>query len=270
MHGDLIDKLVRLGFSEYEAKAYLALQREHPATGYHVSKASGVPRSMIYEVLGKLVSRGAAMTMHKEGSNRYAAVPPNEFLGQLQREHDSLVTSLKDSLTGFDTGAGLEYVWSIDGHEHVMAKAREMIDQAGRRLYVALLPETFPSLRTALLHAVERGVRVVVYSSCELDLPGGRIVVSPVPGRAYERLEGLWLLLVADGEEALIGELLTQNRARASWTRSPLFVFVAEHHLRTDLYLPRLIALLGEQAFELIDEADHELFATAFESHINR
>jgi hypothetical protein len=76
------------------------------------------------------------------------------------------------------------------------------------------------------------------------------------------------MVLVVDGREVLIGELLTENRARASWTGSPLFVFVAEHHLRTDLYLPRVLALLGDQAQQLIQEEDRELFASAFESRI--
>jgi hypothetical protein len=93
-------------------------------------------------------------------------------------------------------------------------------------------------------------------------------VATPVPEEAHERVEGLWLVLVTDGKEVLIGELLTENQARASWTGSPLFVFVAEHHLRTDLYLPRVLSLLGDRALELIQEEDRELFACAFESRI--
>jgi len=84
----------------------------------------------------------------------------------------------------------------------------------------------------------------------------------------YERVEGLWLVLVVDAQEVLVGELLAENRARASWTGSPLFVFIAEHHLRTDLYLPRVLSLLGEQALSLIQEEDRELFACAFESRL--
>jgi hypothetical protein len=94
------------------------------------------------------------------------------------------------------------------------------------------------------------------------------VVVSPVPEKTSASVEGLWLVLAVDGNQAMIGELLTQNHARASWTRSPLFVFVAEHHLRTDLYLPRLLAALGDKAVEFIDEADRDLFATPFESRI--
>jgi sugar-specific transcriptional regulator TrmB len=268
MGGDPIDRLVKLGFSEYEAKAYLALLRESPVTGYQVSKACGVPRSMIYEVLGKLVTRGAAMTLRREGGNKYAPVPASGFLDQLQHDHEQLVASLKNDLRALDETSAMEYVWNIDGNENVMAKAVEMIDQASTRVYLALMPTTFTPLKGALERAVERGVKVVVYSTDDLDLVGGRVVVSPLPERASERLIGLWLILVVDAKEALIGELLTENQARASWTGSPLFVFVAEHHLRTDLYLPRVLSLMGDEGLALIDEADRELFAVPFESRL--
>jgi sugar-specific transcriptional regulator TrmB len=268
--GGPIDKLVQIGFSEYEAKAYVALLRESPVTGYQLAKTSGVPRSMIYEVLGKLTARGAAMTLRKEGSTQYAPVPAGEFLAQLQHEQDALIGSLEEELAGLDAVSDLDYVWNIEGHENVMAKARDMIGQACERIYLSLLPATFPALQEALQRAIGRGVQVVLYSTGELDLPGGRVIANPVPGEVHERVEGLWLVLVADAKEVLVGELLTENRARASWTGSPLFVFIAEHHLRTDLYLPRVLSLLGEQALSLIQEQDRELFACAFESRLAR
>jgi HTH-type transcriptional regulator, sugar sensing transcriptional regulator len=263
-----IDKLVQIGFSEYEAKAYVALLRESPVSGYQLAKASGVPRSMIYEVLGKLTARGAALTMRKEGSTQYAPVPAGEFLAQLQREQDALIGALEEELGGLDAVSDLEYVWNIEGHEHVMAKAGEMIDRARAQIYLSLLPATYPALREALQRAIGRGVRAVIYSTGELALPGGHVIVNPIPDAVQERVEGLWLVLVIDAEEVLVGELLTENRARASWTGSPLFVFIAEHHLRTDLYLPRVLSLLGEQALSLIQEEDRELFACAFERRL--
>lgn len=268
VEGGSIDKLVQIGFSEYEAKAYVALLRESPVSGYQLAKASGVPRSMIYEVLGKLTARGAALTMRKEGSTQYAPVPAGEFLAQLQREQDALIGALEEELGGLDAVSDLEYVWNIEGHENVMAKVREMIDQAREQIYLSLLPATYPALREALQRAIERGVRAVIYSTGELELPGARVIANPMPDEVQERVGGLWLVLVVDAEEVLVGELLTENRARASWTGSPLFVFIAEHHLRTDLYLPRVLSLLGEQALSLIQEEDRELFACAFERRL--
>ena len=269
MSNDPIDKLVEIGFSEYEAKAYVALLRESPVTGYQLSKLSGVPRSMIYEVLGKLTARGAAMTLRTGGATKYAPIPAVEFLDQLRREHEELTDSLKDDLAILTAAPNLEYVWNIEGHENIMGKAMEMIVQAKSRIYLALLPATFPTLKSSLEGAIARGVRVVIYTASALELPGGQVVVAPLSGEALAQVGGLGLILVIDGEEVLVAEWLTATQARASWTSSPLLVFIAEHHLRTDPYLPHILALLGDQALDVIREEDRELFARALESHFS-
>jgi hypothetical protein len=98
-------------------------------------------------------------------------------------------------------------------------------------------------------------------------LPGGQVVVAHVAEETLEQARGLGLILVIDGEEVLVGEWLTATQAQASWTSTPLLVFIAEHHLRTDLYLPEILAQLGDRALEIIHEKDRELFARALESH---
>jgi sugar-specific transcriptional regulator TrmB len=270
MNGDPIERLVKIGFSEYEAKAYIALLRKNPVTGYELSKLSGVPRSMIYEVVGKLAARGAAMTLRTGSATKYAPVPANEFLDQLQREQLDLLGSLREDLNTFASAPDLDYVWNLEGHENFMGKAMEMIGQARIRIYLALLPATLPTLLPALEQAIQRGVRVVVYTTSELDLPGGRVVAAPLSEEALTQVGGLGLILVVDGQEVLVAEWLSETQARASWTSSPLLVFIAEHHLRTDLYLPQVLALLGDRALDVIREEDRELFARAMESHIIR
>jgi sugar-specific transcriptional regulator TrmB len=195
-------------------------------------------------------------------------VPADEFLDQISREQESLIASLKDDLSGLATATELEYVWNIEGPKNVMAKAMEMIDQAEDRIYLALLPTTFPYVQNALEAACSREVHVVVYTTGDVDLPGGQVVLAPVSQETLGQARGLGLILVIDGEEVLIGEWLSATHARASWTSSPLLVFIAEHHLRTDLYLPQILALLGDRALDLIQEEDRELFARALESRI--
>jgi sugar-specific transcriptional regulator TrmB len=267
MSEEPLHKLVEIGFSEYEAKAYVALLRENPATGYQLAKLSGVPRSMIYEALGKLVARGAAMTLRKGDATQYAPVPPEEFLEQLHRDHEETIEALKEDLAGLASPLDLEYVWNFEGHESVMAKAEEMILQAQHTIYLALVPATFAELHPVLEEAVGREVRVVIYTTGEIDLPGARVVVAHVSEETLGQARGLGLILSIDGEEVLIGEWLSAQ-ARASWTNSPFLVFIAEHHLRTDLYLPRLLSCLGDEALELIQEEDRELFTRAMESRV--
>jgi len=268
MKEDPVEKLVELGFSEYEAKAYVGLLRKSPVTGYELSKMSGVPRSMIYEVLGKLTARGAAMTLLKDGATLYAPVPAAELLEQLHREHEALITSLKNELATLTSAPDLEYVWNIEGQENILAKAEEMIRQAQGHIYLALVPESFPVLQPALERAIQRGVRVAIYTTGSLDLPGCQVIAASMSEEAVSRVEGLGLILVIDEQEVLISEWLTGAQARATWTSSPLLVFIAEHHLRTDPYLPQILVCLGKQASEIIREEDRELFARAMERRI--
>ena len=269
MNDDPIDLLVEIGFSEYEAKAYVALLRKSPVSGYELSKLSGVPRSMIYEVAAKLNTRGAAMILRTGGATKYAAVPYETYLDQLHREHKELILSAKEELSTITSIPDLDYVWNIEGSDNIMAKAVEMIDQAKTRVYLTLVPTTFPSLEQALKRANERGVRVVIYTTDELDFPDGLVVVAHVAQETLEQARGLGLILVVDGAEVLVGEWLAETQARASWASSPLLVFIAEHHLRTDLYLPQILPLLGDKALDIIQEEDRELFARALESHID-
>lgn len=270
MSQHLLTQLARLGFSEYEAKAYLALLGKNPVSGYELAKQSGVPRSMIYEVVGKLVSRGAALSLHSGSVTRYAPVPAGEFLEQLQQEHERLVSELKEKLSALEEAPvpDLDYVWNIDGAENVIARATEMIDQAQRQVYLALLPQSFDALRSSLVAAIGRGVRTVVYTTAQLELPGGEVAVAHVSEETLAQANGLGLILVVDGAEVLIGERLSGADARASWTGSSLLVFIAEHHLRTDLYLPEILSRLGDNALDIIKEEDRELFARALESEL--
>ena len=55
---DVTALLQQLGFSEYEARAYLALLQRSPLNGYELAKVSGLPRANTYAVLQKLRNAG--------------------------------------------------------------------------------------------------------------------------------------------------------------------------------------------------------------------
>lgn len=234
---ECLSNLVQVGFSEYEARAYVVLLGESPVTGYRLSRLSGIPSSMIYEVLAKLTARGAVMTSRRQRGTLYTPVPAGEFLGRLRREHHEIVASLKEALGALTPTSRDGHTWNVEGHERILDKAAEMIARAETRVHLALAPSTFPSLQPAAKEAIERGVNVVVYATDSLDLPGGRVVITPVLREADARLKGHWLILSIDGKEALAGA------QPAVWTSSPLFVFVIEHYLRADLCVSRILAL---------------------------
>ena len=95
---DLLPDLIAIGFTEYEAKVYAALLREYPATGYQISKQAGIPRSMVYEALGRLHTRGAVLKTDDRRSTLYRPVPPDILLDRFDQEHQNLIQNLRDRL----------------------------------------------------------------------------------------------------------------------------------------------------------------------------
>ena len=79
---DVIGVLTNLGFSDYEARAYVALLQRNPANGYELAKRSEVPRGNVYAVLQKLEDRGRVADEGRVLVNRLAEVddPLNLFL----------------------------------------------------------------------------------------------------------------------------------------------------------------------------------------------
>jgi Cd2+/Zn2+-exporting ATPase len=86
MDPHLVDQLMALGLTEYESKVYLALLGEHPATGYQIGKAAGIPRSMVYEALGRLEARGAVLKTIEEKAALYRPVSPDSLLDRYAEE----------------------------------------------------------------------------------------------------------------------------------------------------------------------------------------
>lgn len=253
--------LQELGFSEYEAKAYVALLHHNPATGYQVSKESGVPRSMIYEVLNKLVARGAVLTSPAERTTLYAPVPADELLDRLRHEFELQLDAARSQLAALSGTQAADYVWNIEGEQNILAKAREMIDSAETQVHIGLLPETLPQVRAALERAVARGVEVLINTSGYLELTGARVVVTPLVLDDAGQLGTQGLLLTIDSAQALVSQQLDAPNARAAWTANPLLAFVVEQHMRTDMVLPRLFELLGSRVLEVLDERDRHIFA---------
>ena len=171
---NLVERWMEVGFSEYEAKVYVASLRLGPATGYQVAKESGVPRSVVYEVLQKLVVRGAVVTQSFADMVRYGAVPPDQLLSRMRREMEDSLSALSRDLKGFKLGSTVRgNTWNLTLRKNIMAYARQLIDRAESE--VALLvgdDDELDELLPRLTDAYGRGISMVV--------------ISPVPYQAGE------------------------------------------------------------------------------------
>ena len=77
-----IERMVRLGLTTYEARAYVALVKRDSFTAAQVSRQAGLPRQRIYDVLGSLVQKGLA-SARPGHVVKYAALAPEQAIARL-------------------------------------------------------------------------------------------------------------------------------------------------------------------------------------------
>lgn len=221
-----------LGFTSYEARAYTALVREHPLTGYELSKRSGIPGSKIYECIERL-NRKRLIVPVGDNPARYVAVPPDELVKKLSRDFDISVKNLGELLKTDMADDSVDYIFNIYGYHEIIAKAAEMIDQAKTRIELSLWDREIETLSAEIRAAVERGVPVRLLSFNSHDINGVEVHHHRPLGES-ESVER-WITVVADECEALTGQSSGEETSVAAWTRNRCIVFIARKYIEHEI-----------------------------------
>lgn len=256
---DLLSDLVKIGFTEYEAKVYLALLHNHPATGYQLSKESGVPRSMVYEALKRLHGRGAALETVEGRSTLYRPLPPAMLLDKHETALRRRVSHLREGLGKLYQSDVDDRVWSILGRDVTLAYATKLINEAARELFLVLTDDDLEALHEVIAAASERNVTVNTLLTGSGSLNYGRVAYHPP---LESELQGLTttLLVVADDRELLIGSSTPQQQTSSTTTRNTDLVLIGRQFVWMELFTQRVYAQLGPDLLAKLAPEDREIF----------
>lgn len=254
---DLAGQLIAIGFTEYEAKVYLELLRDYPATGYQLSKQAGVPRSMVYEALGRLRNRGAVLETVEERATLYRPLPPDVLLDNHAQEQTRLIDSLRDGLHQVYTAHEEDRLWSISGRMSVLSYATQLIREAQHELLLVLADPELDALREVIVRAHERHVRLSVLLTGEGELNVGEIAHHPPLESELQKLTDM-SMIIADDREVLI--MSTHLETTATITRNHNLVFIARQFVWMELFTQRVYARLGSDLLARLDPADRQIF----------
>lgn len=225
-----------LGFTAYEAKAYLALLRQNPVTRYELSKNSGVPRSAIYDIIRKLENLGAVSAMYVQ-PEKYVPLPPNQLLELLERQFNERISEAKHSLQKFSTDIEPGHLWNIVGYKNMLHKAREMIARADKSIYLSLWQRECQILREDLIEASQRGIEITAFSFTPLDIPSQRVFSYQIPDSQLYKIWDRKIILVIDKNELLMGEADDKHNRKTAWTDNRAIVDIATNHMILDITL---------------------------------
>ncbi|RMH66247.1 MAG: TrmB family transcriptional regulator [Calditrichaeota bacterium] len=236
VYDDIAQRMKKLGFTMYEAKAYISLLQHNPATRYELSKQSGVPRSAIYDVIRKLENIGAVNGTYTE-PQKYMPLPPDQLFDLLERQFKERVDDVRKAMKHFETSVEPGHLWNIVGYENMIHKAREMIERARTSIYLSVWQREADQLKNELKAAIDRGVTIIAFSFTSIDLP---TECKYSYGLDQKELEGFWdhkIILVVDQNELLMGEADARMSKKTTWTHNRAIVDIATNHIILDITL---------------------------------
>lgn len=236
---ELLKEMQKIGFTTYEAKIYIALLQQNPATGYEISKLSGVPQAKVYENISRLNNSGTILTIAGEPA-KYVPLPPEELLKKVQNKFKKSINILRESLPPLSAQQHIDYAWNIKGYDLIMQKASQMINEAKDNIMVSLWDEEAMDLYNDLIKAVNRGVflSVMIYGKNKIEgideiyYHGGEETLVKQVG---ER----WLTLVADRKEVLTGQVTPKSDGVSVWTLNPSIVFTSLRYIEHEIYISK-------------------------------
>ena len=265
---DLQKKLMQIGFTEYEAKVYLAMLSLYPATGYQLSKESGVPRSMVYESLKRLHARGAALETMEGRATLYRPLPPEALLTKHAEVISRLIGSLSTELNALYEDEVDNRVWTIQGETAVSTYAEKLIKQVQAELYLVLTDDDLEGLKPSILAAHERGVELNVLLTGDAPLEFGHVAYHPPLESELQDLTKT-IIVVSDGSEVLIGSTKTRGKKLATVTRNADLVMVARKFVWMEMFTQRIYAQIGSELLEHLVPEDRQIFESRTVSATN-
>ncbi|MCM3118726.1 TrmB family transcriptional regulator [Neobacillus sp. MER 74] len=258
---EIVKELQKLGFSQYECKAYINLLINSPVTGYEVSKRSGVPRSMIYEVLGKLLDKGAIYTVPSEPV-KYVPLPAEELIRRLRKSFEDSFDFLEKNLKTLENERETDVIWRVNSDEHVMAEIVNMIEKAHHEIWLSIWNPQASFIKEEIEKRTNEGIKVfsMLFSEPETKLGVTYHHDFMAPKIAEKRMGGRLTIVARDMEEVLIANFAPNTAAWAVKTKDPALVLVAIEYIRHDIAYGELTKQIGTDKVKSYWRNDPDLY----------
>jgi len=257
---DVVELLQQLNFSEYEARAYIALLQHNPLNGYALAKESGIPRANIYSVLQKLGERGAVLAVETNGGTSYVPVSPDELIHRLSTRIEGILQAAHHSLVQTARPVEQNYVQNIQGYAQLLDHARDLIGRAQKHLLIALWQPEAESLAEPIAAAQARGV--IINTLCFQACPGECVNCR---GRIYRyhvtpNQNAPWLIVIQDGMDMVAGT--TGQQSGAIRTQQLNLIQIVTWYIQHSLTLAAVLSDLGSELEARLQPETRELLKT--------
>ncbi|MBO5168833.1 MAG: TrmB family transcriptional regulator [Phascolarctobacterium sp.] len=227
---ELIEGLTHFNLTKQEATLYVLLLKEGYLTGYEAAKQTGISRSNTYTALAGLVEKGAAYVLEEGKVTRYTPVAPEEFctnkidrLREIKQKVLSQLPVLKSDAEGYIT---------IKGELEIINKLKNTVRQAEARIYVSANKRVMELLKSELVDALDRGLKVVIISDKQFTLPQA---ICYGTEKQNEQIR-----LIADSQTVVTGDLEDEENSTCLYSCKRNLVDLFKDALKNEIKLIEL------------------------------
>ena len=245
-----IEKLMALGFSEYEARIYIELLQKSPATAYELSKRTGIARANAYGTCDSLQNKNAVEAI-RERPVRFVPVPPHLLFANIALRTADVCNELESRLENLATGDRSGFIWSIEGEAAVNAKVREMIQGANESIWIKAsgeLLETHRNLLKDVMETRENLTSLIVLFGTDAERfkfnANSTVYLHEGSGVRLGNADNLFTISI-DHVEALTARMGVDVQA-AFTTHEPV-VIMADTIIRHDVYMAEIFEHFGTE-----------------------
>jgi len=237
---DIVQQLKKLGFNEYEAKAYVSLVKLGPVTAYQVSKESGIPRARIYDVLTTLVEKGIVLKEEINDAARYSPLPVEIFLEKAKSEWQSTYAVINDSLKELETSAKEvdNRVITLKDYQTIISYCQTLINKAEERIIISMWDDMYMALEEHLAAAAETAM--VKGITIHVENPLNTIETHRITPFTETSSTEHWFILSIDSKEMIYGPSF-EERSIAFYTDDPVHIYLLEDYIWHDVLVNRLV-----------------------------
>lgn len=240
----VVNKLKDLGFTEYEARIYIALLRSHPANGNSIATLSGVPTPKVYETLRKMQERHLVFVVSggdKRNHIRYSPLPYKELLAKTRQSFVENLAFLENALLEISSKSDNDWteLFVIHGYSAAMDAVRSAITDCRYELIMSCWKQELQKLEESLRTAHQRGVSIVtLIFDAEIDVPWRNF--THYRGEFVRGRHAGELSIVVDQEKAIVLESLN-DRPHAIVSSHPVTIKTTRNYIRHDIYVNRIL-----------------------------
>ena len=224
-----VEYLLHFGLTRQEALIYVELLVKGKQTGYEIAKETGISRSNVYSVLAALAEKGAAYVV-EESAKRYIPVEVEEFCGncirRMQEEQEWMERNLPQKK------AETEGYITIEGEQNILDKAKNLIAQAGERVYLSCTAGYLDAFRQALEELVKKKRKVVILTDAPYELKDAIFYQTEEKGQQIG--------LIVDSKSVLSGEYGKGSLNTCLYSGQKNFVTVFKNAMANEIKLIQL------------------------------